>query len=84
MALLPNLMGKTVKTSIFRTNNSPDTLPLLLFKSSVHKTRRDTSKADKNSLSLSCTTTTTMKFTLLRVLLDQMWNLFTVPNQIKG
>ena len=38
MALLPNLMGKTVKTSIFRTNNSPDTLPLLLFKSSVHKT----------------------------------------------
>ena len=60
MALLPNLMGKTVKTSIFRTNNSPDTLPLLLFKSSVHKTQRDTSKADKNSLSLSCTTTTTM------------------------
>ena len=48
------------------------------------KPRRDTSKADKNSLSLSCTTTTTMKFTLLRVLLDQMWNLFTVPNQIKG
>ena len=38
MALLPNLMGKTVNTSIFRTNNSPDTLPLLLFKSSVHKT----------------------------------------------
>ena len=85
MALLPNPMGSTAKTSFFsqtirRIHSLCCSLRVLCTKPS-----RDAAKADTNSLSLSCTTTAMMKIRLAQsIFRPDVKPLYRVTSQNKG